>query len=40
MKDEQVAGVERVFSEMKAAFSRKDLDGVVSLFTEDATVES
>ena len=40
MKDEQVTRGEQVLGDMEAAFSRQDLEGVVALFTEDASVES
>jgi ketosteroid isomerase-like protein len=40
MNDEAVTTPEQVFNEMDAAFSRKDVDGVVALFAEDATLES
>jgi ketosteroid isomerase-like protein len=40
MKDDQVVAVEQVIADMEAAFARKDVDGVVALFAEDATIES
>ncbi|WP_394829043.1 nuclear transport factor 2 family protein [Pendulispora albinea] len=40
MKDEQDTTVERVISDMDAAFSRNDVEGLVTLFAEDATIES
>jgi ketosteroid isomerase-like protein len=40
MNDEQVATVEQVISDMEAAFSRRDIEGVVALFAQDATIES
>jgi hypothetical protein len=33
-------GVEKVISDMEAAFLRKDVEGLVALFAADATVES
>jgi len=40
MKYEQVTTAEQVLRDMEAAFARKDVDSVVALFTEDATIES
>jgi ketosteroid isomerase-like protein len=40
MNDEQVATVEQVISDLEAASSRKDIEGVVALFAQDATIES
>ena len=40
MKDEQGIRPEQVLSDMEEAFSRRDLEGIVALFTEDATIES
>jgi ketosteroid isomerase-like protein len=40
MKDEQLAAAERIIDDMEAAFSRNDVEGLVALFTEDATLES
>jgi ketosteroid isomerase-like protein len=40
MKDEQVRTAEQVVSDMEAAFARKDVDGLVALFADDATIES
>jgi ketosteroid isomerase-like protein len=40
MNDERVAGPEQILNEMTAAFARKDLEAVVALFAEDASVES
>ncbi|WP_394840795.1 nuclear transport factor 2 family protein [Pendulispora brunnea] len=40
MNKEPVTSVEHVIRDMEAAFSRNDLEGVVSLFAEDATIES
>ena len=39
MKDDQ-ATVEKVLSDMEDAFSRNDVEGVVALFTPDASIES
>ena len=39
MKDEQ-ATAERIIDDMEAAFSRSDVEGLVALFAEDATLES
>jgi ketosteroid isomerase-like protein len=38
--DKQATTAEQVLSEMEAAFSRSDVEGVVALFAEDATIES
>src|SRR5262245_33979165 len=40
MKDEPVTAVEQVLSDLEAAFSRQDIEGVLALCTEDATIES
>jgi ketosteroid isomerase-like protein len=40
MKDEPVTTPERAVSDMEAALSRKDLEGLVALFAPDATIES
>ena len=40
MNDERLTGPEQVLNAMTAAFARKDLEAVVALFAEDATVES
>lgn len=40
MEEKTVAVVERLIEDMEAAFARKDLDGLLVLFTEDATLES
>ncbi len=40
MKDEQGTGASGIVSAMVAAFGRKDLEGIVGLFAEDATIES
>jgi ketosteroid isomerase-like protein len=40
MKDEPVTSVEQVLSDMEAAFSRNDIEGLVALFAQDATIES
>jgi ketosteroid isomerase-like protein len=40
MKDEQVTSAERVIDDLEAAVSRGDLEGVVALFAEEATIES
>lgn len=40
MNAEPVPSVERIIDEMDAAFSRHDLDGLVALFADDATIES
>jgi ketosteroid isomerase-like protein len=40
MKDEPVTTVEQVLSDTEAAWSRNDIEGIVALFAEDATVES
>jgi ketosteroid isomerase-like protein len=40
MKDEPVTTVEQVTNDMDAAFSRNDVEGLVALFAEDATLES
>src|SRR6476646_6233373 len=40
MQDEQATNVERLMSELEAASTRKDVEALVALFTEDATIES
>jgi 3-hydroxypropanoate dehydrogenase len=40
MKDELVTMAEQVIRDLKAVASRNDLDGLVALFAEDATIES
>lgn len=40
MKDEPITTPERVVSEMEAAFARNDVEGLVALFAQDATLES
>jgi len=40
MKDEQLTTVEQVIRDLEAAFSRNDLESLVALFAQDATVES
>jgi ketosteroid isomerase-like protein len=40
MTDEQATTAERVLRDMEAAFSRNDVEGVVALFAENATIES
>ena len=40
MEDAQGTTPEKVIEDMEAAFSRNDLDGLVALFAEDATIES
>jgi ketosteroid isomerase-like protein len=40
MKDEQVTTVEQAISDLEAAFSRNDVEGLVALFAQDATIES
>jgi ketosteroid isomerase-like protein len=40
MKDEPITTPERVIDDMEAAFSRKDVEGLVALFAPDATLES
>jgi ketosteroid isomerase-like protein len=40
MKDEQATETGGIVSAMEAAFRRKDLEGIVALFAEDATIES
>jgi hypothetical protein len=40
MKDEQGMTAEQIISELEAAFTRKDIEGLVALFAEDATIES
>jgi ketosteroid isomerase-like protein len=39
MDDERAASAE-IVNAMQAAFSRKDVDAIVALFAEDATIES
>ena len=38
--DEQITTVEQVISDLETASSRKDVEALVSLFAEDATIES
>ncbi|HKA87069.1 MAG TPA: nuclear transport factor 2 family protein [Haliangiales bacterium] len=40
MKDEPITTVERVIDDVEAALSRNDLEGIVGLFAQDATIES
>ena len=40
MKDKHVTTPERVIDDLEATLARKDLDGFVALFAEDATIES
>jgi hypothetical protein len=40
MQNESTTTVEQVISDLEAAFARNDLEGVVALFAEDATLES
>jgi ketosteroid isomerase-like protein len=40
MKDEPVTTAEQVISDLEAALSRNDLEGLVALFAQDATLES
>jgi len=40
MKDESVASVERIITNMEAAFADRDLEALLELFSEDATLES
>ena len=40
MKEDQVTAVEQAISNVEAAFSRNDIEAVVALFAQDATVES
>jgi hypothetical protein len=40
MNEDQTATVERIVDDMESAFARKDADGLVALFSPDATVES
>jgi ketosteroid isomerase-like protein len=40
MNAEPVPSIERIIDEMDAAFSRHDLDELVALFADDATIES
>lgn len=40
MNDEQVTPAEQVISDVEAAFSRSDLEGILALFAHDATIES
>lgn len=40
MQDVQVTAVERLIGQMEAASARKDVEALVALFTEDATIES
>ncbi len=40
MKDEPITTPERVISDMEAAFARNDVEGLVALFAQDATLES
>ena len=40
MEDGQGTTPEKVIEDMEAAFSRNDIDGLVALFAEDATLES
>lgn len=39
-RHEPVTTVERVVSDLEAAFSRSDVEGLLGLFAEDATLES
>lgn len=38
--DDEVTSVERVLHDFDAAWERKDLDGIVAMFAEDASLES
>jgi ketosteroid isomerase-like protein len=40
MRDEPVTTPEQVMSDFEAAFSRNDIEGLVALLAEDATLES
>jgi ketosteroid isomerase-like protein len=40
MKQDPITTTEQVISDLEAAFARKDIDGLVALFAEDATLES
>jgi ketosteroid isomerase-like protein len=40
MNDEPITTAENVLSDLDAAFQRKDLEGLVALFAENATIES
>ena len=40
MKHEQIGTVEQLLSDLEAASTRKDVEALVALFTEDATIES
>ena len=40
MEERNVALVERLISDMERAFAHKDVEALLSLFTEDATLES
>lgn len=40
MNDEEADAIEKVIRDMDGAFSRHDVDGLVALFAEDATLES
>jgi hypothetical protein len=40
MKDDSVTTAEPIIDELAVGFSRNDLEGVVSLFAQDATLES
>lgn len=40
MRDEPFTTGEQVISDLKAAFARNDLEGLVALFAQDATIES
>jgi ketosteroid isomerase-like protein len=41
MKDDPaITSAEKLLADLEAAFARKDLDGLVALFAEDATIES
>ncbi len=40
MKDDQGGTAEKLIADMEAAFSRRDVEGLVALFADDATIES
>lgn len=40
MQDEQATAIEQLISDMEAASARKDVEALVALFAEDATLES
>ena len=40
MSDKQTATIEQVIRDMGAAFARHDVEGLLALFAEDATLES